>query len=232
MLIRKLRMHSKIDPREESEFRELSIRPRALAPGEDLIREGDHPHRSAVVLEGWVARYATLPTGQRQYLSLHMPGDWPDAQGLYLERMDHAVCALGAATIGTVRHDQLHALFDRRPAAGAALWRETLVDAAIFRQAIVNNSARGAVQRFAHLLCELYLRGRRAGLVDGESGMTVPLVQEQLGEVLGLALVTINRALKAIRSTGAADLRQQRLIVADWQKLVTFADFDPAYLHV
>jgi CRP-like cAMP-binding protein len=230
ILIRKLRMHSSLSGVDEGLLRDLAIRTRTLAPNEDFAREGDRPGFSTIVLSGWVARYHTLPAGRRQYLSLHLRGDWPDTQSLYLARMDHSACALGPAIIGTIHHDQLRAVFERSPAIATALWRETLIDAAIFRQAITNNSGRDAVQRVAHLLCELFYRGQKAELVEGGS-MEVPLRQDQLGEVLGMALVTVNRALRTVRQTGSMDLRLGRLAVSDWDGLARFADFDPAYLH-
>lgn len=231
ILVRKLRVHSELAPADEELLRQLPLRPRRLKPSEDLVREGDEPHVSAVIVEGWLGRYQTLPRGGRQYLSMHMAGDWPDAQGLFLKRLDHAVCALGGATVATVPHEYLRAMFDRSRPVVEALWRETLIDAAIFRQAITNNSSRTAAQRLAHLLCELFYRAKQSGLIAGPS-LDLPLKQEQLGEALGLALVSVNRAVRALRASGAADLRHETLTVFDWPKLATWADFDPAYLHI
>ena len=69
--------------------------------------------------------------GQRQYLSFHMTGDLPDAQTLFIERMDHAVCAIGEAAIALIPHDEICRTFERRPPIGFAIWRETLIDAAL-----------------------------------------------------------------------------------------------------
>ena len=113
-----------------------------MAPREDIVRQGDRPKVSVVVLRGMVARYHTLQGGGRQYLSLHIAGDMPDAQSLFLDQMDHAVCAMDDVVVALVSHKALLALFDERPAVGFAFWRETLIDGAIFREAITNNSAR------------------------------------------------------------------------------------------
>jgi CRP-like cAMP-binding protein len=216
---------------DEASLAGLVIRTRNLQPGEDFVREGDEANLSAIVLEGWVARYHSLRGGGRQYLSLHLPGDWPDAQGLLLKRMDHSICAIGPAIVGTIRHEQLRGVFQRNAHVAEALWRETLIDAAIFRQAITNNGRRSATKRMAHLFCELFYRARQAGLTEGEA-LTLPLNQFQLGDVLGLSLVTVNRAVRSLRSTASVDFRNGRLIVVNWDKLADIAEFDPSYLNV
>ena len=49
---------------------------------------------------------------------------------------------IGPALIASIPHKDLIAGFNRRPPVGVAIWRETLIDAAIFREAITNNSAK------------------------------------------------------------------------------------------
>ncbi|WP_407175454.1 hypothetical protein [Bradyrhizobium sp. STM 3562] len=68
-----------------------------------------------------VARYHLLQEGRRQYLSLHMSADLPDAQGLFIERMDHALCAIGPATVAFIPHREIlkDQRLDRLPGAAA-----------------------------------------------------------------------------------------------------------------
>ena len=230
-ILRKLNEHSRLHPFDETALRTLPVRIRRLRPDEDLMREGDEPGASALVLEGMVARYHALSNGKRQYLSFHLSGDLPDAQTLFLEKMDHAVCAVGKADLGLISHADLQALFKERPSIGFAIWRETLIDAAIFREAITNNSSRPPRTRMAHLFCELYYRARSAGL--GKVGsVQLPLHQGQLGDALGMSLVTVNRTLQALRRTGAMEFRNGELTVRDWKRLADTGEFDPTYLHI
>jgi CRP-like cAMP-binding protein len=178
-----------------------------------------------------VGRYHTLPGGRRSYLSFHIAGDWPDLQSLLLDQMDHAVCAVGKATIVLIRHDQIRALCERRQPVGDALWRETLVDAAIFRRAISNHGGKGARRRIAHLFCELFFRSKAAGLVDGQT-IALPLNQGQIGEALGLAVVTVNRMLQGLRRTKTIEFREGKLTVRDWNNLAKLAEFDADYLQM
>jgi CRP-like cAMP-binding protein len=151
-----------------------------LKANEDLIRQGDDPGVSALVTSGMLARYHLLESGKRQYLSYHLAGDMPDSQALFIDQMDHAVCAIGSASVALIPHKDLFATFKRRPSVSFAIWRETLIDAAIFREAITNNSARTGNARMAHLFCELFYRARASNLTRNET-FEMPISLVQLG---------------------------------------------------
>ena len=231
LALQKLRRHSQLTAKDEDLFRSLAGRMRSLEPGEDLVYQGDRPYAATLVVSGMIARYHTMAAGRRQYLSFHFPGDWPDAQSILLERMDHGVCAIGPASVACVRHDHLRTAFEASSAVALALWRETLVDAAIFREAITNNSSRPALARMAHLFCELFYRAQSAGTVFGDSA-ALPFTQVQLGEALGMALVTVNRLLQALRRTETMNFRTGTLRVIHWDRLCEIGEFDPDYLSV
>lgn len=230
-MIRKLSEHSSLDEEDLIALRSLTSYSRSLSPNEDFVRQGDKPAVSAVVTEGMVARYHVLSSGQRQYLSFHLAGDLPDAQTLFIDRIDHAVCAIGEAAVALIPHDEIVKLLDRRPTVGRAMWCETLIDAAIFREAVTNNSSRPVEARMAHLFCELYYRARATGL-SRPGSCRLPLHQGQIGETLGMSIVTVNRTLQALRRTGAMEFRNGELTVLDWRQLAELGDFDPGYLHL
>lgn len=230
-LIRKLKEHSRLDKADTAAIRALPTSLRPLAPNEDFIRQGDRPKSSALVVSGIVSRYHLLPDGRRQYLSYHLAGDLPDAQGLFVEQMDHAVCAIGPALLVSIPHKDILAMIDERPLVGAAIWRETLIDAAIFREAITNNSARTMQARMAHLFCEIYYRSRAANLT-GEASCTLPASLGQLGETLGMSLATVNRTLSELRETRCLDFRNGELTIRNWDRAAALGEFDPRYLHL
>jgi CRP-like cAMP-binding protein len=230
-LIRKLKEHSPLAGEDLAEINALGHTLKEFDPDEDLIRQGDDPDVSALVLSGMVARYHLLDNGGRQYLSFHMAGDMPDAQALFVDKMDHAVCAIGPALIAFIPHRQLLAAFNRRPSIGFAIWRETLIDAAIFREAITNNSARTMKARMSHLFCELVYRARASGLTEDYS-LAVPVSLAQLGETLGMSIATVNRTLHELRVSRTADLRKGTLVVQNWKRLAETGQFNPAYLHL
>jgi CRP-like cAMP-binding protein len=232
ILIRKLKEHTRLSPEDVGIVQSLSHTQRELAPGEDVVRQGDKPRVAALVVSGMVARYHVRPAGNRQYISFHISGDMPDAQSLFLDQMDHSVCAIGAsAVVSLFPHQEILQMFEIRPPVGYAFWRETLIDAAIFREAITNNSSRPVRARIAHFMCEQFYRSRAAGL-GTENSCWLPISQMQLGETLGISVVTVNRALQALRRTGAMEFRDGTLTVKNWDKLTSLGEFDPRYLHL
>jgi CRP-like cAMP-binding protein len=232
ILIRKLKEHTRLSAEDVAAIGALGHAIRSLAPNEDVVHQGEKPKIAALVIAGMLARYHTRPGGTRQYLSFHISGDMPDSQSLFLDQMDHSVCAIGnSASIATFPHQEILRLFELRPSAGFAFWRETLIDAAIFREAITNNSSRPVRARIAHFMCEQFYRARAAGL-GTENTCRLPISQMQLGETLGISVVTANRALQALRRTGAMEFRDGTLTVRNWDKLISLGEFEPRYLHL
>jgi len=231
LLVAKASAHGTLLAGDRKAIRSIDFRTQVIEAGKDIVRQGERPDASVFVLSGMLARYHTLPSGERQYISYHIAGDMPDVQSLFLDVMDHSVCALTEVAVALLPHDQLCKLVLERPGVGFAFWRITLVDAAIFRQSITNNSARPPLARLAHFFCEQYYRAREARLVQGDQ-CSLPLSQEQLGQTIGMSLVSVNRALQRLRQEGLVQFRAGTLQVLRWADLSSIAGFDPLYLHV
>jgi hypothetical protein len=108
---------------------------------------------------------------------------------------------------------------------------QAALDAAIFREAITNNSARPMRTRMAHLFCELFYRARIAGLTRGNR-WHFPISLVQLGETLGMSIATVNRTLQQLRASATMGFRDGELIVMQWRQLSRLGDFDAGYLHL
>jgi CRP-like cAMP-binding protein len=122
-------------------------------------------------------------------------------------------------------------LCERNPRIAAAFWRDTLIDAAGFREWVTNIGQRCGPSRIAHLLCEFLVRMRAVGLADGHT-CPMPMTQGQLAEATGLSAVHVNRSIQQLRSSRLISLSEQTLKVLDWPGLKKTADFDPLYLHL
>lgn len=229
VLIRSLERHSRLSNEDVAEIYSWPCTTKDLEPNEDCIRQGDRAQVAVFVVSGMVARYHLLGSGRRQYLSFHLSGDLPDAQGMFLDRTDHALCAIGSTTVAFLPYKDILRSFTRQPNVGAAIWRETLLDAAIFRAAITNNSARPTQTRMAHLFCEIFYRSRLSGL-NQDNKCPVPLSLVQLGEALAMGLATVNRALRQLRASGTMDFRNGELSIFKLREFELLADFDPDYL--
>ena len=197
----------------------------------DVFRSGDQPGNVVIVLSGLLYRYSVGSEGGRQVHSFYLPTEAPSLETLYIDYMDNNLGAVVHSKIGLVSHDQLYRLIDERPETRKLLWRQTLVQAAIFREWLVRNSTMPAHASLAHLFCEMFTRAHVAGLAHDDS-CALPLTQEFVADALGLTSVHTNRTLQALRETGAVEWRSGRLTVKDWEELRRIARFDPQYLHL
>ena len=230
ILVRRLRKNTALDDADVGAIAALPIHVKRLAPHAPIVIEGDRPTQCCLVIEGFAVRSKTTDGGKRQILSIHIPGDIPDLQSLYLPVMDHDLKALSACTVGMISHEALHALIRARPAVAEALWRETLIDAAIFREWIVNVGRRSANRRLAHFLMEMRRRLQSAGLArDGQ--FELPMTQSDLADALGLTPVHINRVMKGLRRDGVLEFRKFVVTLGDAEELTDLSDFDELYLH-
>jgi CRP-like cAMP-binding protein len=230
-LIRRLSTVSGLEAADEQAIRALPIMVRTTEPNHPIVRDGERPSECCLIVEGFCFRAKTTASGQRQILSIHIAGDIPDLQSLHLHVLDHDLVTLTSCTLGFISHASLRTLTRTRPRVAELLWRDTLVDAAIFREWIVNVGQRPAPNRLAHLLVELRERLAVIGRVDGNV-FEMPLTQEQLADAMGITPVHVNRVLKMLREENAVEFGRGRVTVLDERKLQALADFDARYLHL
>ena len=197
----------------------------------DIVTEGDRPTQCSLLLEGFVQRYKILADGRRQILSFHFPGDIFDTQSFLLDVMDHSVAALTPARIAIVTHATLREITECHPRIARALWKETLADAAMFRQWLTSAGRRTAYQRISHLVCEVYVRQLAINMA-GRLSMQWPITQVEIADALGLSHVHINRTLQEMRRDGLIRLRGTSLDILDWSALRNAGEFDPTYLQL
>ncbi|HEY0311150.1 MAG TPA: Crp/Fnr family transcriptional regulator [Allosphingosinicella sp.] len=203
---------------------------RTLEPAAYLVREGEPPSHCALLLTGFAYRHKVTGDGARQILSVHMPGEFLDLQNSFLGVADHNVQALTRIEVAAIPIPALRALVTEHPDVGRAMWIDTLIDAAIFREWMVNVGRRDSLSRVAHLLCEFALRLEEGGLT-GQYRYELPMTQEQLADATGLTPVHINRVLKELSRLGVIDRNKRAVAIADWDGLRTIGDFSTRYLH-
>src|SRR3954464_10115846 len=165
-LIRKLESIGALSEQDREAIASLPVQVRDLDADEDVVREGDVPSACCLLLDGFMHRYKVLPDGKRQILALHTPGDMPDLQSLFLRHLDHSLAASVPSQAGFIPHEALRALMRAHPTVADLFWRDTLIDAAIFREWIVALGQRSALSHLAHLLCEVFTRLRAVGLTQ------------------------------------------------------------------
>ena len=230
-LIRKLESVFTLTEEERGAIETLPVQEADIKADQDIVREGDRPSRLFVLLEGVTATYKVVGDGKRQIVAFHIPGDAPDLQSLHLKVLDISVGTLTPCRVGFIRHEPIRELCVHFPRIGAALWRNTLIDAAIFREWMTSIGRRPAYTRIAHVMCELVVKFRAVDLAE-DHVIPFPITQSELGDALGLSNVHVNRSIQELRANGLVQLKDSKLKVLDWEGLQRDGEFDAGYLHL
>jgi CRP-like cAMP-binding protein len=230
-LIRKLESIFTLTDDERQALLDLPMQVVAIKGDQDIVREGDRPSRSFTILSGFTSTYKVTGEGKRQIVAFGIAGDIPDLQSLHLKTLDISIGTLTPCRVGFITHEDLWRLCMRHPRIAAAFWRETLIEGAIFREWVLNVGRREAYNRMAHVFCEMLVRLRAVGLVEGYA-CNLPITQAEFADAIGVSTVHVNRVLQEMRADGLIELNGDRLNIPDWEMLKQVGDFDPTYLHL
>jgi len=137
----------------------------------------------------------------------------------------------GQRQLAIVPHDQLRDITERHPHLARMLWFSTLLDASIHRERILSIGRRSALARIAHLLCELNVRLGLVGLAAGNRYL-LPVTQADIADATGLTSVHVNRMLKQLRDQELLTFRNGEVIIHEWDRLQTLAEFSSRYLYM
>jgi CRP-like cAMP-binding protein len=145
--------------------------------------------------------------------------------------MDHSVAAIGPTRIAAIGGDAVIDIISNHPRIGAALWWSVMQEEAMLRERIVALGRRSARGRVAYLLCEIVWRQRAVGTAEDHS-VRLPFTQADLGDMLGLTSVHINRVLQGFRRDELITLDRRRLTLLDIERLQAIAGLTPDYLQL
>lgn len=231
-LFRRLVLRDTVSDEERQALTQIMSEVKSLPAGADIVREGERPGRSTLVLSGLTCRYRNLENGKRQITAIHVPGDFVDLHSFLIKQMDHSVGTLSPCVVAYAPHEGLERITERLPHLARLLWLLTLIDASIHRQWLVTMGAYPALNRTAHLLCELFARLTFEGGAPGVTSLTLPVTQQDLGDTLGLSAVHTNRVVQELRARGLIHWQGQEIRILNWPALAELAQFDPLYLHL
>jgi CRP-like cAMP-binding protein len=230
-IIRKLARFAPLTPTETRLLQNAVVGQREVTARHDILSEGSSPTEISLIVKGYACRYLLLSDGRRQITAFLIPGDFCNLPTLHTDRMDFGVAAIDCCRVARVPLQKLSELIEKYPHIALALWRDTMIDAAIYWQWLTNIGRRSAYIRLAHLLCELCSRLQTVGLLRRHS-CEFPMTQSDLADATGLSQVHVNRTLRRLRTEGLITLRSKSLCVLDWSRLQEVGEFDPSYLQL
>ena len=234
VVTRRLSTHSPLGEGDGRALGDAVTRTLEFAGGDEIVGQATRPSECHVLLGGMAASSKRLPSGDRQIVKFASPGDFLDLDALTAGRMDYAVTALGPCKVGVIPHEALRDLMRARPALADALWRQGALDAAIYREWVVNVGHRLAPERIAHVTCEVFSRLDEVGEtieVKGDMQFSWPVTQGDIADATGLSTVHVNRTLQDLRGRELIRFSAGRMTIRDWAALKQLAGFEADYLR-
>lgn len=195
-----------------------------------VLRRDQRVDQSLLVLDGYLCRFRDFPNGTRQITAVYLPGDFVDLASYTLKRTDQDVLALTQCTLAIAPHDAIRAVLEQQSALAQLLWSLTNIDGNINREWELSLGQRNALERTAHLFCELHVRLGLVGMAD-HNGFSLPFTQVELAQCLAISPVHTNRVLRELRERNLLQFSRRTAQISDPAALCKLAGFDPAYLH-
>jgi len=227
----------------------------------DLVSRHDRKGGRLILVDGFAYQYRMLTSGRRQITAYLVPGDSYDLDAARENGSDHAVMALTSVrsvhlttaevAVLSLDHPSIdHAVMALtsvrsvhlttaevavlsldHPSIAEGLRLVGRIEEATLREWLVNIGGRPALERIAHLFCELDRRLHAVGLVD-QDRFEMPITQYDLADTAGLSSVHVNRTIQELRRQGLIALTGRSLTILDRPSLQALADFQPRYLRL
>ena len=229
-LIQRMENFSHLDPLSRNELRAACIaHAQYFSPRQVIFSAGEQALGAYFVLSGFACRNLHLPNGKRPITELLLPGDVFGTRAFLLKPNDHAVSSLTHVQAAFLSRTTLSRWSRRSPSLTEALWRARTLQGAIHGEWLINVGSRTAIERLAHLFCELLVRLQAVSLATPDACI-IPLSQANLADATGLTAVHVNRTLARLSRLGISTFRHNRLVVHDLARLQEIGGFTPEYL--
>lgn len=226
LFVNRLLTRSVLSEKEQAAILALPFHAVQVRRRHDFVAVNAEVTYASFIASGLVGRFGQTMDGKRQITAFHVPGDMADLNSIVRPIGIGGLTALTDTVILRVPHVAIRTIAVQYPAVAEAFWRDCMLDAAVLMQWVINVGRRDAKTRLAHVFCEMAIRSAQ----DCEVPLAydLPVVQEQLGDATALTSVHINRSLQAL--SDVVTLKNGRVTIHSWAKLVRQAEFDATYL--
>lgn len=190
---------------------------------EIIIHQGETNECVGVLYSGWIAKYRTTSSGERQLLSILLPGDLVGLEVAGL-RSWFSLEALTDISICMFEPSSLTRLL-AVPSLAARMLRRLASDKRQVEDRFAVVAGCDGRHGLAHLVLDLHRRLRLRGLALDHS-LTVPLSRQQLAEAVGITSVHLHRLLRKFRREGVMHFERRRIVITNRDRLRELA-FSP-----
>lgn len=188
-----------------------------------ILRAEQAPARELFVVQrGWLYSSMLLHDGNRQILSLHLPGELAGDAALASTQAPFTLTAATDAVVRVIDKAAFRSLFERQSRLAMLLHALAQVERVALSDRLASIGRTPAKARVAALIVDALRRLRAyGGRTDGE--FLLPLTQEEIGDVAGLTAVHVNRMMRSLVEDGLIARANGRVRVLDEDRLAQIA---------
>lgn len=206
-----------------------AVRTVRVGRGRHVVIAGDTIRCFYLNHNGWLLRYKILHDGSRQIVDFVLPGEVFALQACLFKTSLYSISAITATSLSAIPRDMIDGIFEKNSQFSRAIFWCVIREAARNIEHLTDAARRSAYERLGHLLLELFVRLRMAGLTEGPS-FYMPLTQDLLADALGLTTIHVNRTLRILREDNFLRIENRRVTILNFEALSSLCDFDPSYL--
>lgn len=203
-------------------IRALGGPPIDVAKNTAIRSEGSTDRSIYLLTDGWALSSLLLRNGERQILKLHLPGDILGSTSMAVDRAIDGLTALTPVTVRKVPLEALGALMAKSPRMMAFM----LLSCQKERIALMDRLAWvGRATAIARLACFLLDLNERLTLIGQarDDRFEMRITQEQVGDMLGLTAVHVNRMLRELERRGLIERSGSNMRLPDMPGLRNIA---------
>lgn len=179
-----------------------------------------------LLVEGWVAAAHILPDGSRQILKIHLPGDALGTPSMCMERTVEELTAITDTVVIPVPLARFGRLFDDHPRVAARFLLSVQCERVALMDQLASMGRTSSEARLAAFLIDLIERLESLGVVQQDS-FEMKVTQEQIGDLLGLTAVHVNRMFRSLEEQQLVSRTGQRITLRDRRALGRLAARPP-----
>lgn len=183
-----------------------------------LRHEAAEPSHLYLLTQGWVASSIALASGKQQIVKVHLPGDLLGAPSLCLTTTVDCLTAMTPIAVHAISRSRLIATFEAYPRIALSLFLSAQKERVALMESLVVVGQAPAHVRIAATLTNLFDRLSERG--DAPGGMFhMPLTQRDLGDLIGITPVHVNRTLREMDRLNLIKRSDQTISLLDVDRL-------------
>lgn len=201
----------------------LATEHRRVSAGAELGVFADSEKFLFVVIDGWMFRNAILEDGRRQILDFILPGDFIAGRRQNAAEVSQTVDAITDSVVALIPVSAVAELIAELPLLAMTLLEASQSALYASYENLVDAGRRTSIEAVAHFLMRMEKRATRAIGQTENGAVPFPLIQEHIGDAIGLTAVHVCRTLRKLKTAGVIEMGRGWLKITDRRQLAEFA---------